>query len=346
MRLKLFLLFFLIPLFGFANMAKPWSDGSSHSILYAAENCTVKKETIFINFIKNDYGYSANYKIKYIVNSSTEQTIPLVFLGLGLSEKKIIKVNDFSTPNIPIDATNSTFPFIKETNNSYAIQYSEKESYPVDLNDLIYFEAKLKKGENTIYIEYNGELEYNTYGFLKKYKLRYSLYPSKFWKSFGSIKVTINLEDNLEINDSNLGKSTLQNNTANWEITQINQDEMEITVTEKISFISKILLFIEPIGLAFISLILLAFIHFKLLKKRRIKANSKYNFYLPLGIIIVPLLFYVLYYLSYNLIDFSLGQKYSKHGYVFIYVITYPVLLLVYGILMWQIDLKLKKKYE
>lgn len=346
MKLKLFLLFFVIPFLGFANMAKPWVDGSSHSVLFSESNCTVKNESIFISLFKADYGYGANYKIKYTIISDSDQILPLAFLGIGLNDKKMVLVNNAPASITPVEENAAAFSFLVKKDNYYEIKYSESETHAITLNELIYFQAKLKKGENTIYIEYSGDLEYNTYGFLKKYKLRYSLYPSKFWKSFGPIKVTMNLENNLEVNDSNIGKSTFESNSANWEISKINQEEMEITVTERISVISKILLFIEPIGLAFIFLILMAFLHFKLLKRRRIKANLKYNFYLPLGIIIVPLLFYVLYFLSYDLIDFSLRQESSKHGYVFLYVVTYPVLLLVYGIMMWQIDLKLKKKYQ
>ena len=345
MKLKLFLLFFVIPFFAFANMAKPYSDGSSHSVLFSESNCTVKNESIFISLFSGDYGYGANYKIKYTIISDTDQILPLAFLGIGLNDNQKVLVNNVPTSIIPVTENASAFSFLVKKDNYYVIKYSENETHAVELSELIYFKAKLKKGENTIYIEYSGDLESNTYGFLKKHTVRYSLYPSKFWKSFGPIKVTLDLEGKFEINDTNLKNTTIKGNTATWEIKDIDQDEMEITITENVPFFARILLFIEPIGLAFLTLLLLGYFHFKAMKKRRIEAPLKYNFYVPIGIIAVPILFYVFYFLSYALIDLSLGQENSKHGYVFLYVVTYPLLLLLYGLLMWQLDAGFKKKY-
>ena len=67
------------------------------------------------------------------------------------------------------------------------------------------------------------------------------------------------------------------------------------------------------------------------------KKNSK-TYVLVLGIILVPILFYVVYFLSYNLIDFSLGKEHTRHGYIFFIVLTYPILLLFYWILIFIMD--------
>lgn len=122
-----------------------------------------------------------------------------------------------------------------------------------------------------------------------------------------------------------------------WKIDPQNHENMTIEVSEKPSFISKILLFFNPFGIAVLSLIAMSFIHFKLMKR-----NTK-MYILVLGIVLVPILFYVIYLLSFDLIDFSLGKRFTKHGYVFLYVVTYPILLLFYWILMLLIFRRIKR---
>ncbi|MFZ4399202.1 MAG: hypothetical protein ACOYO1_04135 [Bacteroidales bacterium] len=324
-------------------MAKPWIDGAEHSILYSTENCVVKHETILIKLKKNEGVYYANYKIKYIIYSDANQTIPLVFLGIGLSTKKEIRINDISTKTIKLNENES---FLKKINNSFEVKFSKDNSLAANIEDLIYFEAKLNKGENTIYIEYDGNLEYNRYGFIKNFKLKYSLYPSRFWKSFGNIELTVDLGDNLNLITTNLNNPIIEKNIVKCNIIHINQDDIEITFTNKITSFSKILLFLQPFGIALILLIIMSFVNFSLIRNRRIKFNTKYNIYLPLGITITPIVFYVVYFLSFKLIDYSLGLENSQHGYVFLIIITYPILLLIYGLLFLRIDKIFKKKYK
>lgn len=331
---KILTVILLFPLLIFGNMAQPWVDGSEHSTLYGAKNCQVINENIFIHLIKQDDVYIAKYKIKYIIHSNVNQTIPLLFIGIGLSEEKLVLVNNKET-------------LLKKyiVNNNSEISYSKNDNISVNKDDLIYFEANLTKGENTIIVEYNASLEYNTIGFIRTYKLKYSLYPSQFWESFGDITVKLFLDDNLKIKSSNIGEPKIEDNTVNWVIKTIEKDTIELEITRKISRISEILLYIEPFGIAIACLILMFLYHLKILIKKHKQKNFK-NIILYSGIIIIPILHYVIYFLSFDLIDFSLGQKNSKHGYVFLYLFTLPILILLYGIIMWIINRVLKSKYE
>lgn len=316
-------------------MAEPWVYGAKHSTLYGARNCQVNNENIFIEFINSNDAYLAKYKIKYTINSDVNQTIPLLFIGLGLRENKLITVN-----NELAKIQNY------ETESSSEIRYSENDALSVKEEDLIYFEAKLNKGKNTILIEYDADLEHDRYGFLKTYKLKYSLYPSKYWESFGTIKLEIFLDDKVEINSSNIGEPKIENNIAKWEIKDITIDEIEIDFSTKPNFFSRLLLFIQPIGISILSLLLMSFLHIKLLKQKYKQQNTIFKHILYLGILIVPILFYVIYFTSYDLIDLSLGQHNSKHGYIFLFIFTMPLLMLIYGRIMYVIDKKLKSKYE
>lgn len=331
-------LIYLFPLLVFGNMAKPWVDGSQHSVLFGSKSTMVRSEIINIKLVKEpvDKFYFAEYKIKYIIHSDEKQTLPLLFLALNLNDEKEIKVNGRPASIQKLDFEKNSYSFINKKNNGMFLRYSEDEELFVNQGDLIYFSANLEKGYNVIEVNYDALLQYNTFGFIRNYELEYSLYPSKFWKFFGPIEVNLIIDDDAEITKSNLGNFKLEKNVARWNIKPGNHENIKIVISEKTSLFSKTLMFLDPMGIALIALIAMFFVHWKLLKR-----NPKTSI-LVLGIILVPILFYVIYFLSYDLIDLSLGKEYTKHGYVFFIVLTYPILLLIYWLIMWQIRKKIK----
>lgn len=337
-KLNVSFLFCIFPLLVLGNMAKPWVDGSQHSVLFGSTNAVVKREIIDIRLIKEpvDQFYYAEYKIKYFIHSNQKQTLPLVFLALGISDEKEIKINNRSASIQKLDFEKNDYSFIEKKNNRMFLKYSEDSEISINPEELIYFSADLEKGENVIEVTYDAFLQYNTFGFIRNYELEYSLYPSKFWKSFGPIEVNLRIDDNAEITKSNLGDFDIKNNLAKWIIKSGNHENIKIRISEKTSILSKVLMFINPLGIAFLGLVGLFFINLKLLKK-----NPK-TYIFVLGIILVPILFYVIYFLSYDLINLSLGKEHTKHGYIFLIVFTYPFLLLIYWLAMWLIRKKIK----
>jgi hypothetical protein len=89
------------------------------------------------------------------------------------------------------------------------------------------------------------------------------------------------------------------------------------------SLVAKALVAIGPFGLALMALVATARIHFLLLKRHRIKKPDNYKFFLPLGIILVPVLHYAVFMAAYPVIDSVMGQKNSNHGYAALYVVTF-----------------------
>lgn len=337
-KLNVSFLLCIFPLLVFGNMAKPWVDGSQHSVLFGSSNAVVKREIIDIRLIKEpvDQYYYAEYKIKYFIHSDEKQTLPLVFLALGISDGKEIKINNRPALIQKLDFEKNDYSFIEKKKNGMFLKYAEDSEVMVNPEELIYLSANLEKGENIIEVNYDAFLQYNTFGFIRNYKLEYSLYPSKFWKSFGRIEVNLKIDDDAEITESNLGDFDIKNNVAKWTIKSGNQENIKIVISEKTSILSKILMFINPLGIAFLGLIGLFFINLKLLKR-----NPK-TYIFVLGIILVPILFYVIYFLSYDLINLSLGKKHTKHGYIVFIVFTYPLLLLIYWLAMWLIRKEIK----
>lgn len=182
-------------------------DGSQHSTLYGVGHASVKSEVIDIRLVKEpDEGiYFADYTIKYRVYSPQKQTLPLLFIAINLYDNTEVKVNGVSKKIELIDIEKKKYPFIQQDETGFFVQYSHSDKVSVDPNSLLYFSADLVEGDNIIEVKYDANLEFNTYGFIKNYKLEYFLYPSKFWKSFGPIDINLILDDGVEFKDSNLG---------------------------------------------------------------------------------------------------------------------------------------------
>jgi len=63
-----------------------------------------------------------------------------------------------------------------------------------------------------------------------------------------------------------------------------------------------------------------------------------------LGSLVVPLLILFFHMLSYFIIDWSIGEEASRrHGYTFLILFLYPLLLPVYWFIMWWIDRSMKR---
>lgn len=340
MKNKLLFLLILFPLSVFANMAKPYVDGTQHSVIFGANDCSVQSENIHITLKQMDDSYYTSYKIKYIIESDKKQTLPLLFIGIGLQECHKVLING-KTADIQL-LNDSNYSFLRKEYGNYVVKYSKDSEIHVGKSDLIYFIAGLDEGENIICIEYDAFLEYNVFGFVRNYKLEYSLFPSKYWKSFGPINLEIELIDDLTIKKSNIGKPVIENkantnsNVAKWTLKSTDSD-ISLVLSKKISPFSEVLLWLQPFGIATIVFLLLFILHIRLLKRQK---KMKAIFWI--GIVLIPILFYVTFFASFNLIDFSLGQETSRHGYVFLLVVTYPILAIVYGLIMWFIKKKIK----
>lgn len=87
--------------------------------------------------------------------------------------------------------------------------------------------------------------------------------------------------------------------------------------------------------------------YIRILKNNYKKGKNLQTLILSLGIIIIPISFYLIFFGSFNLIDYSLQlQEPSKHGYIFLFIITLPFLLLFYWLIISLINKYFKRKYN
>jgi len=327
----------------FANMGVPYIAGSSHNVLYGNKQCHVIREKINIEIRKRDMGEGGLYgvfRIQYSIQSESDQKIPLLFIGKGLSDAKKIVVNQLSVAPQLLDSLSvQQYSFISKhaADPYYEAQYSVDEKVPVMLDELIYFQADLKKGDNSIFVEYEADFGYSTYGFLEDYKLDYSLYPSRFWRSFGPIEIELNLNNLADVTESNLGRPNMEGQTAKWTLNTVAKD-IHLTVNHRTGWLVKMLLYIQPVGMAIIALLIMAWLHIRWLKN-----SKRRRLILWLGIFLVPMICYVVFFASYSLIDLLL-QKQSRQGYIFLAVVGYPFLALCYGLAIGFFNLRLKNR--
>ena len=341
---------YIFPIVLFGNMAKPYVDGTfTSSIFFVNDKYTVENEFIDIKIYQDkaedsDKSLFAAYKITYNINSEENLSIPLTFIAIDLYEIKHIMVNGKKVITSELSDDKKLPPYIKNTDGSYTISFDNSFQHQVRLEDIAEFTSELKKGRNTIEVAYVGKLEYNVYGFTKDYRLEYAIFPSRYWKKFGPIHLKIELPNNLILDESNIGKAKESNNTYTWSINDLNMNHINLTFTHKRNLIQKFVLFISPLGFGILASIILGVIHFKLWNKYK----RKYIFWI--GIFIVPVIFCFVYLLSYPLIDLILDQKYSKHGYVILSLLFYPIYVVIYiltlGIARLFYDAYIKNKHS
>lgn len=328
-----FFLVFLFTLMARANMAKPYIEGMEHTAVYGSQHCKVRHENIVIDIreSKAEHILYGIFKVQYHIESETDQDLPLLFLAKGLySTKRIIVNNKSVEPDTINPETVSRYPFIHKGNqyNPYYITYSKGNDIPADLKDLVYFQAALKKGDNVIYIEYSGDFTFRTYGFLKNYQVNYSLYPSQYWKSFGDINLELHLNGLAELTHSNLGKPLQSNQILQWTLRSTTED-IALIINHKTSWFAKLLLFIQPIGIALLALLLMVVLHIRLLRTSRYHKLVFWS-----GTLLSTAVFYTVFFCSYSWIDLVLGSH-SRQGYIFMFIFTLPIFAIVYGLILF-----------
>lgn len=341
-----------------ANMANPYIYGTNHSCLILTRECTVTHEKITANIIRNPhkgvhYKYIILFKIKYKINAPANEAMPLVFMASNYLQDHKIFVNGENISSIPIDNKKEysflrkdidTIPYSDyrtEYHTNYYITYDGTEEEKVELSDLIHFIAPLKKGENTIEVSYTAFPEVLRDDFLPQYDLEYSIYPSKFWKTFPEIEVEIHFPKELEFEQSSMEKRaySISNRVFKGKIQDIHYTSNHYwRFSPKPSWIGLIVLTISPLGFGIILFLCAVVLHLYY-------TNKKSKWGLWLGVFLTPIFFYIGFMGAYPLIMWILDSHTSPYGYFFLITFTYPIFVILYGMVTF-IYYHLKKSKE
>lgn len=345
-----------------ANMASPIRRGTLTSSALTSRDIHIVKERIYIEIDENFN--TASYIVEYVIKTDYSGTqIPLLFHAKDYKGGFNVFVDDQAIELMDIKKeinliSNSPFnkflEYFQEKTEKYKtidIHWKANQNNTYYLRDLKYFETDLSKGEHKIRLEYVAKAWTNISDWIKKYSFKYSLSPAKYWKSFGSIEIVIKSKSLNSFYSTNIGKPVSQkgDSIAIWKFTEIpNQDYLEINYTPEISLFAKLMIKINIMGLVFIISSVLIFLHFLSIKKhRKKKPLKKYSWIVITGSIVIPFLILVSYIISYEIIDSVIGvEAGGHHGYTFLVIIFYPLLLPIYWLIMWYIDRKIKYKQQ
>lgn len=341
----------------FANMASPYRDGTKVASAFTSSEIDILKERI--NVTLNNESATAKYVVEYFIKTDKKgKQIPLLFYASEYKGdfKVWVDGKETSLQKIPDSYTGKTFEgFSKSYNNNdidnaeVAIKWKEGSSVIHKLSELKYFEVDLEKGEHTIRIEYTANVWENRSKWIKEYSFRYSLSPAKYWKSFGTLEITLDTKGINEELQTNLGKQHSGNQDSSvWKFDKLPADVFEISYVPKVSSFAYFLISVEPFGIAMIVGFLLLIIHlFLMWRYRRSNPEKRFSWVMIAGSLIIPAIILFYYVYSYEIIDNAIGVHASRyHGYNFLVVLIYPVLMPVYLIIMWLVDSILKKRFR
>jgi hypothetical protein len=359
MKINLVVLFSLISPLCLANMASPILEGTHASTAISSRNIDILKEVIRLSL--NENFTKATYHITYHIRTdSAGRQIPLLFLAEDYRDGFSVMVDGQPVPLLDMrggvqTTTDSAFLAFAEVfepaeggNETVSIQWQKYLSSNYRLNDLKYFEVDLDRGEHLISVEYAAGAWTDISDWVTRYSFRYALSPARYWRSFGTLEIQVDATAFDSRVNSSLGSPHEGNltNKATWTFSELPADFFEITYQPKISQLASLLIVIGPFGLSLIMSVFLIIFHYWLMKRFRKRYPQKqYSPALILGSLAVPLLFFILYIEAFALIDLVIGPAAGEyHGYTFLAIIFYPVVLFFYWLIMWRVDKGLKER--
>lgn len=346
------------PLMG--NMASPLERGSEISSPFSSRDIQILREEIAIN--PDGEFQSAHFRIIYEIYSDSDRNeVPLLFYAMDyhtLSEigfKVMLngKPLQFEMVSAHLNKLKASEEFLHWKKNNKTISdgevviYWDKNAGQVyKITDLIYFEAPVKKGTHRIEITYDAKVWIDKFDWVKKYQLRYSLSPAKYWKSFGHLNIVLYKTHFKGKVTSNLGIPHHESTEKMmWEYNKLPEEVLLFSYAPKISFLAKSLIALGPIFIAFIVGLLFSAIqligHYFYRKKHPKKSSP----WIWIGSIVVPFIFLLVYVLAFDWIDQAIGISASKrHGYPFLAFIFYFLIVPLYWMMMRTIDKYLMRK--
>lgn len=350
MKHSLLLLFLFIARFASANMASPVHEGTAAASAFSSRNIDILSEKIGITIDKNFH--TAAFDIIYHIKTDTGGIeVPLLFCAKdykGLfkvwvdgSEVQVFDVKGSTDTSWTLESFSNAFqePNAGTVSPTVLVYWEENSGNYESVQDLKYFKARLAKGEHTIRVNYIAYAWTDTYNWVNDYSFRYSLSPAKYWRSFGTLEISLNVPQLDSPITTNLGAPVKGDfaSTAEWKFSKLPADFILISYNPEPNFLAKILILLHPAGLSLILAVFLFLLSRKMIRKYKAKHPAKKATWL---IIINSGLaaFFILagFMLFFPMIDAVIGSSAGEyHGYTFMIFIFYPLLAPVYGVLLW-----------
>lgn len=336
-------------------MAPPVEEGTWLANPFISQYVDIVQEKILI--VPDDRFETAQFIIEYHINANKAgKQIPLLFYASEFKEGfkiwmdgKEIELSQIPETYQKLEGTPfNDFGYFFETPNQVLIDDSPSTGFYVSLDDLKFFETDLSAGNHLIRVEYIADKWVDKSDWIKEYSFRYALSPAKYWKSFGDLEITLDASNFDKTLITNLGapETDSLHSTYVWSFSSLPTEVLQITYKPDINSTAKTLLAISPTGLALLFALVLVALHaLSILQYRKANPDKRFSWVVIVGSIFVPFAALSGYVYAFDIIDAAIGNEASKyHGYTFLRIIFYPILMPAYWVIMWLFDKILAKK--
>ena len=264
------------------------------------EGCQIVEEDLQIRpFDKQGRLYPDNQyaalSCRYKVEAEQDGQETFFFVASdSVQQRGQIRVNGALITPTPLDPAKDYSFLLREGSSMdsslvyYSVKFAEHYTVPIrELNDVVYFQADLKKGENSIETQYEAALDRSGRGFLNDFSLHYHIPEPKDANNYPRITVTMKRANGLQLIHTSMKKCLDKGeDTYLWWATRKDKEQgfywyfnKRLTPTEQF------LLDIGSIGLGLVLISIVIVVHLYYLRQRN------YTFWDVVGI---PFLFCVL----------------------------------------------------
>ena len=263
------------------------------------EGCQIIQEDLQIRpFDKQGQLYPDNQYValscRYKVEAEQDGQETFFFVASdSVQQKGQIRVNGVPVTPTPLDPAKDYSFLLREWSSIdssyvyYRVKFAQQYTVPIrELNDVVYFQANLKKGENSIETQYEAALDRGGYDFLNDFSLRY-LPAEGENENYPRTTVAMQIDNGLRLINTSMEKCLDKGeNTYLWQATHKDMEQgLYWYFNKRLTSTEQFLLDIGPIGLGLVLISIVISVHLYYLRKR------SYTFWDVVGI---PFLFCIL----------------------------------------------------
>lgn len=344
-------------------MAEPVRRGSQGASFFTPKYVDILHEHIQVHI--NSGFTEAQFDITYTIKTDrTGQSIPMMFYGYGMEDDfeiilngqkidqyRFIEHDKVASDTLFIDFKHYfEYDFYDENSTNVKI-YDTYDGVHAHLYDLMYFEFGLDSGEHVMEVHYNTKPWREQINWVDKTGFYYSLDPAKNWRSFGELDIELFFEDGVTpIYTSIDSVQKIRTYPVKWHFDKIPTPYFEVSHTPQLDGLGKMLVRIGNynIGIGIFILYILLLMYFIYRHRKRKGTERKFSFIALLGTVISPVAFLMAHYISFVLIEWSIGEDLTdfntgKSYVLFALFVSFPWLVSC-GIVSFLWDCYIRKK--
>ncbi len=341
----------------YANMASPVNEGTFGTRPFISQYVNILHENLHITIDEN-FEY-ADFVVEYNIHAEKSGSqIPLLFYASSYYENFKVTIDgkevtlarqeDFWNAYGPEKEKLTNFHYLYSADRKEISEIENQFKYGrndrIYLKDFLYFETDISEGNHIIKVTYKATNWRYNHNRVNEDSFRYALAPAKYWKSFGTLTITVdasNVKDQVSINVGT-PKSGDINGVSTYEFDKLPVEVLQISRIPTLSSFAKLLMNIESFWLAMILISFVVLFHiWQMYRFRKKQPKRKFSTPAFIGATMIPFLFIFVLLLATFWIDTSIGEPYAsgRESYgAFFEFINLPKYLLYYVVFSIVVD--------